>query len=155
MYLPARGTLLKKSVQGFFDDVYAICFLIFFIKAYVVGTLLNCMQMGTHNICLYKVDKRYTGCNLEITELLDCVLIGVCAVIRANTVYLIYRKFIMSESDLKELVIPKELITLHKDYSFGRGGYGYVCLCILEKEAGQLEKVAAKMMMTVGNVPAR
>ena len=45
-------------------------FLIFFIKAYVVGTHLNCIddaiQMSTHNICLYKeVDKKYTGCNLN------------------------------------------------------------------------------------------
>ena len=43
--------------------------------------------MGTHNICLKKeVDKKYTGCNLKTTELLDCELIGVCAVIRLNTV---------------------------------------------------------------------
>ena len=42
--------------------------------------------MGTNNICLYKeVDKKYTGCNLKTTELLDCTLIGVCAVIRSNT----------------------------------------------------------------------
>ena len=38
--------------------------------------------------CLYKeVDKKYTGCSLKITELLDCALIGVCVVIRSNTVY--------------------------------------------------------------------
>ena len=43
--------------------------------------------MGTHNICLYKeVDKKYTGCNLKTTELLDCALIGVCAEIRLNMV---------------------------------------------------------------------
>ena len=43
--------------------------------------------MGTLNICLYKeVDKKYTGCNLKTTELLDCALIGVCMVIRSNTV---------------------------------------------------------------------
>ena len=35
---------------------------------------------------LQKVDKKYTGCNLKTTELLDCALIGVCAVIRLNTV---------------------------------------------------------------------
>ena len=33
-------------------------FPIFFIKAYVVGTRLNCLieaiQMNTHNICFYK-----------------------------------------------------------------------------------------------------
>ena len=43
--------------------------------------------MSTHNICLYKeVDKKYTGCNLKTTEFLDFVLMGVCAVIRLNTV---------------------------------------------------------------------
>ena len=64
-----------------------------FIKAYIVGTHLNCInklmaiQMSTHNICLYKeVDKKYTGCNLKTMELLDCVLIGICAVIRLNMV---------------------------------------------------------------------
>ena len=39
--------------------------------------------MGTHNISSYKeVDKKYTGYNLKTMEL----LIGVCAVIRSNTV---------------------------------------------------------------------
>ena len=48
--------------------------------------------MSTHNICLYEeVDKKYTGCNLKTTELLDCALIGVCAVIRLNTVSVITR----------------------------------------------------------------
>ena len=48
---------------------------------------VNAIQMGTHDICLYKeVDKKYTGCNLKITELVDCVLTGVYAVIRPNTV---------------------------------------------------------------------
>ena len=66
-------------------------FLIFFIKAYVAGTHLNCInasiQIGIYNICLYKeVDKKYTGCNLKTTELLDCALIRVCVVIRSNMV---------------------------------------------------------------------
>ena len=43
--------------------------------------------MSTHNICLYKeAKKKCTGCNLKTTEFLDCALIGVCAVIRSNTV---------------------------------------------------------------------
>ena len=43
--------------------------------------------MGIHYICLYtEVDKKYSGSNLKTTELLDCVLIGVCAVIRENMV---------------------------------------------------------------------
>ena len=49
---------------------------------------VDAIQMSTHNICLYKeVDQKYTGCNLKTTELLDCVLIGVCAIIRSNTVF--------------------------------------------------------------------
>ena len=48
---------------------------------------VDAIQMGTHNICLYKeVDKNYTGCNLKTTELIDCALLGACAVIRLNTV---------------------------------------------------------------------
>ena len=44
--------------------------------------------MGTHNICLYKeVDKNYMAINyLKTTELLDCMLIRVCVLIRANMV---------------------------------------------------------------------
>ena len=48
-----------------------------------MGTHLNCIDL--YNICLSK-EKKYTGCNLKTTEFLDCVLIGVCAVIRSNTV---------------------------------------------------------------------
>ena len=45
--------------------------------------------MSSHNICLYEeVDKKYTVCHLKTTELLDCALIGVCEVIRSNTVYI-------------------------------------------------------------------
>ena len=48
---------------------------------------VDAIQMGTHNICPYKEeDKKYTGCNLKTTELLNCTLIGVCAVIRSKTV---------------------------------------------------------------------
>ena len=40
---------------------------------------------------LYKeVKKKYTGCNLKTMEFLDCALIGVCVVIRSNTVGLAY-----------------------------------------------------------------
>ena len=52
--------------------------------------LVDAIQMSTHNICLYKeVKKKYTGCNLKTTEFLDCALIGICAVIRSNTVVII------------------------------------------------------------------
>ena len=49
---------------------------------------VDAIQMGIHNICLYnEIDKKYTRCNLKNTELLDCALIGICVVIRSNTVY--------------------------------------------------------------------
>ena len=35
-------------------------FLISFIKAYVVGTRLEAIQMSTHNICFYKVVDKST-----------------------------------------------------------------------------------------------
>ena len=54
---------------------------------------VDAIQMGTHNIYLYKdVYKNYTGCNLKTTELLDCALIGVCALIRSNMVYLVHNR---------------------------------------------------------------
>ena len=50
---------------------------------------VDAIQMSTHNMCLYKeVKKKYTGCDLKTTEFLDCALIGVCAVIRSNTVFI-------------------------------------------------------------------
>ena len=40
-----KGTILKeKTVKDLFDDAYATCFLIFFTKAYVVITHLNCIH---------------------------------------------------------------------------------------------------------------
>ena len=47
---------------------------------------VNAIQMGTPNICLYKeIDKKCTAYNVitGTTELLDCALAGVCAVIRS------------------------------------------------------------------------
>ena len=65
-------------------------FLVFFIKTLLWGQV-DAIQIGTHNICLCKeVDKKYTGCNLNTAELFDCALIGVCAIIRSNTVILQY-----------------------------------------------------------------
>ena len=46
------------------------------------------IQMGTNNKCLHKeVDKKYTGYNLKTTELFDCGLMRLCAVIRSNAVF--------------------------------------------------------------------
>ena len=36
-----------------------------------------------------EVDKKYTGCNLKTIELLDYALIGVCVVIKSNTVFIL------------------------------------------------------------------
>ena len=72
-----------------FFFLFVFFFLIFFIKAcygysFELHRQVNAIQMGTHNICLYKeIDIKYTGCNLN-TELL--AFIGVYAVIRLNTV---------------------------------------------------------------------
>ena len=47
--------------------------------------LRDAIQMGPHDIYLFKdVDKKCTGCNLKTMELLDCVLMGICVVIRSN-----------------------------------------------------------------------
>ena len=58
-----------------------------------MSTHLNCIDKSMQfkwvptTLCLYKDgDKKYTGCNLKTTEWLDCVLKGVCAEIRSNTV---------------------------------------------------------------------
>ena len=49
-----------------------------------MGTYLNCINKSMQFkwvpiTCLYKeVDKKYTGCNLKTTELLDRAYRGVC-----------------------------------------------------------------------------
>ena len=89
--------LKKRSAKHLSNDAY-VMFLCCFIYFYFLYKGLGCgysferyrqvdaIQMGTHNICLHKLGKKYTGCNLKTLELLDCVLIGVCAVIRLNRV---------------------------------------------------------------------
>ena len=67
--------------------------------------------MGTHTICLYKeVDKKYIDSNLMTTELLDCALIGACAVIRLNTVNNV-------ERDVKHQMQYLRLCMLGKNFS--------------------------------------
>ena len=76
--------------------VFIFVFLIFFLyKSIFCGypfelhQQVDAIQMGIHNICLYKEgDKKCTGCNLKTTELLDCARLGVCVVIRLNMVYI-------------------------------------------------------------------
>ena len=63
----------------------------------MLWVLVNAIQMGTYNKCLYKEeDRKYTGCNLKTTKLLDCALIGICVVIRMNTVCTKWHKAIKS-----------------------------------------------------------
>ena len=95
----------KRSEKNLFDDDYAI-FSDFLYKGICCGysfelhqqfkccgysfelhRLVDAIQMSTHNTSLYKeVNKRYTDCHLKTTKFLDCALIGVCVVIRLNTV---------------------------------------------------------------------
>ena len=101
MYLPTLkyvSTYFKKDQQ-----TYLLMFMIFFSDflyksiccgySFELHRQIDAIQMGTHNISLYKeVDKKYTSCNLKTTELLDYVLIGVCAVIKSNTVCFLEEK---------------------------------------------------------------
>ena len=83
----------KDQKKDLFDDDYVIVsdFLYKGIccgQSFELHRQVDAIQMSTHNICLFKkVDKKYMGCNLKTTELLDCALIGLCAVIRSNMVY--------------------------------------------------------------------
>ena len=62
------------------------CFFLcdFLIKAYVVGTHLNCidnLSMQFKWVPTTFAFRKYAGCNLKTMELLGCALIGVCVVI--------------------------------------------------------------------------
>ena len=80
-----KRTYLMMIMRFFSDILYkGICC----GYSFELHRQVDAIQMSTHNICLYKeVKKKYTGCNLKNTEFLDCKLIGVCVVIRLNTVY--------------------------------------------------------------------
>ena len=75
---------LHRQVDAIQMGTHNVCFY------KVVDIHLNCInaiQMGTHTICFYKeVDKKYTCCNLKTMKLLDSALIGVCGVIRSNMI---------------------------------------------------------------------
>ena len=73
-----HGEMRKKHLPGYLSYKQVIFKMYFFFLI-----LRKNRVMGTHSICLYQeVDKKCTGCNLKTTVLLDCELIGVCAVIR-------------------------------------------------------------------------
>ena len=69
---------------------------------------IDVIQMSTHNICLYKeVNKKYICCMLKTTKLLDCALIGVCTVIRSNTVvYYFHQSFILHKPVWMSYTLP-------------------------------------------------
>ena len=85
-----KGTLKKKKKKR---DQKKICLMMlmrffsyFLYKSICWGTHLNYIDKSNSNgypqhMPLYRSRKKYTGYNLKTTELLDCVLIGVCAVI--------------------------------------------------------------------------
>ena len=83
-------TYLMKLIEWFCG---VFVFLIFFMKAYAVGTHLNCIEKSmqfkwvpTTYAFIKKKTKKYTDSNPKTMKLLDCVLIGACAVIKSNTV---------------------------------------------------------------------
>ena len=79
------------AVVDFFSDFLyeSICC----VYSFELHRQVDAIQMGTHNICLYReADKKYTGRNLKTTELLDYALIGLCAVIGMNMVIIVKNK---------------------------------------------------------------
>ena len=100
IYLP-RIHYKKDQKRMYLMMIMRVFFFVFFVffsdflykgiccgYSFELHRQVDAIQMSLHNICLYKeVKKKYTGCNLKTTEFLDCALIGVCAVIRSNTVF--------------------------------------------------------------------
>ena len=81
-YVPTytKGILKKKKEQrGTYQMMLVRCFLCFgfFLSNFLYKSIIcgysfalhqgvDAIQIGTHNICLYKeVDKNYTGCNQD------------------------------------------------------------------------------------------
>ena len=73
---------------------------------------VDAIQMCTHNICVYKqVYKTYSSCNLKTTELLDRALIGVCAVIRSNTIPSHnYVKYLFQSNRSRENILNQNIL---------------------------------------------
>ena len=74
-YLPGFHYILLRNI------------VVKYVPTYTKVTLkVDAIRKGTHNIYLYR-QKKCTGCNLKTTELLKCAFIGICAVIRSNTLF--------------------------------------------------------------------
>ena len=81
---------MKRSANDLCNDAYVIFLCVFssdflytgicYEYSFELHRQVDVIQMGTHNLCLYEeVDKKYTGCNLKTTELLDCAYRGMCS----------------------------------------------------------------------------
>ena len=76
---------------------------------------VDAIQISTHNICLYKeVARKYTFCNLKTAALLDCVLVGVCVVIRLNMVGINFEAYVDTEGPDE----PAHQVYLIRTYTF-------------------------------------
>ena len=73
-------------IMRFFSDFLYKCICCGY--SFELHQQVDAVHMITHNMCLYKeAEKKCTACNLKTTESLDYVLIGVCTVIRSNTIF--------------------------------------------------------------------
>ena len=79
-YLPIlRVSLRKKKKISERLIKWCLCNVFCFFFSDFLRWQIDAIQMGTHNICLYKeVDKKHIGCNLKTTKTLDCALRGMC-----------------------------------------------------------------------------
>ena len=87
LHVPTKQDQQRTYLMMYMRYYYFLYKSIFCGYSFELHRQVDAIQMGTQNICIFKaVDKNYTGCNLKTAESLDCALIGVCAVIRSNTV---------------------------------------------------------------------
>ena len=67
-----------SAQSGSLQITASVLFVYFFIKAYVVGTHLNCIidaiQMSTHNICIYNENKKKLHNHHQISVYSDLFL---------------------------------------------------------------------------------
>ena len=64
-----------------------VAYQLVYFELMILGCTVHCRFRFSDCTVIHcdKVDKKYTGCNLKTMQLLDCALIGLCAVIRSNT----------------------------------------------------------------------
>ena len=133
MHISTKGTYLMMFKRFLSDFLYkSICC----GYPFELHRFVDAIQMGTHNICLYKeVDKKYAGCNLKTTELLDCALIGICAVLRSNTVNISWLEtgaslYLLMCGLWKQCILSgnKESLPFHKIVYYQTVYYNFTCI---------------------------